>query len=64
MLMLHRAAQAWALLEGRTFCVPGDVKQLWVPACAHRVVVRGRAEKPEAAEQVLAEIAAQVPVPE
>jgi MoxR-like ATPase len=64
MLMLHRAAQAWALLEGRTFCVPGDVKRLWVPACAHRVVVRGGAERPEAAEQVLAEIAAQVPVPE
>src|SRR6185312_14736893 len=64
MLMLHRAAQAWALLEGRNFCVPGDVKQLWGPACAHRVVVRGRTEKPEAAEQVLAEIAAQVPVPE
>ena len=35
---LVRAAQAHALLSGRDFCIPDDVKQLAVPVLAHRVV--------------------------
>jgi MoxR-like ATPase len=35
---LVRAAQAHALLSGRDFCIPDDVKQLAVPVFAHRVV--------------------------
>ena len=38
-LALHRAAQARALLEGREYCVPEDVKRLFVPVCAHRVAL-------------------------
>ncbi|MFB3129645.1 MAG: AAA family ATPase, partial [Lysobacteraceae bacterium] len=38
-LMLYRAAQARAFLEGRDFCVPDDIKQLVIPVFAHRVVV-------------------------
>ncbi|MGH9475766.1 MAG: AAA family ATPase [Terriglobales bacterium] len=66
LLMLHRAAQAWALLEGRSYCVPHDVKRLLSPACAHRLVLRGRSSEGQAenAEQRMAEIAEQVPVPE
>ncbi|MGH9488321.1 MAG: AAA family ATPase [Terriglobales bacterium] len=66
MLMLHRAAQAWALLQGRNFVVPHDVKYLLIPACAHRLVLRGRGAEHAAdtAAQILGEIASQVPVPE
>ncbi len=37
-LGLRRAAQALALIEGRDYCVPDDVKRLAVAALAHRVV--------------------------
>jgi MoxR-like ATPase len=64
--MLHRAAQAWALLEGRTYCVPYDVKRLLVAVCAHRVLALARhgERRFELAEHILEEIAASVPAPE
>ncbi len=39
---LFRAAQALALLEGRTYCLPDDFKRLAIPVFAHRVVVSTR----------------------
>lgn len=38
-LSLRRAAQAFALLHGRTFVVPDDVKHVAAPVLSHRVVV-------------------------
>ena len=40
-LCLYRAAQALALVEGRDFAVPDDVKRLAVPVLSHRVIVKG-----------------------
>jgi len=37
-LALERAARAWALLEGRSYVVPGDIERLFVPVLVHRVV--------------------------
>ncbi|MBE7490623.1 MAG: MoxR family ATPase [Planctomycetes bacterium] len=37
---LLRAAQAHALIEGRDYVVPDDIKALAVPALAHRVIER------------------------
>ncbi len=66
-LMLYRAAQAMAYLDGREFAVPEDFKSLAVPVFAHRVVVNARysstLKKSEQAEQVLREIVDSVPVP-
>jgi MoxR-like ATPase len=66
-LMLYRAAQALAYVEGRTFCTPEDFKPLVVPVFAHRVVVNAlyssTLKKTEQAEQVLKEIVDTVPVP-
>jgi len=66
-LMLYRAAQAMAYVEGRDFTVPEDFKSLAVPVFAHRVVVNARyssmLKKSEQAEQVLREIVESVPVP-
>jgi len=39
---LFRAVQALALLEGREYAIPDDVKRLAVPVFAHRVVVNSR----------------------
>ncbi len=66
-LMLHRAAQARALLEGRDYCIPDDFKQLILPVFAHRVVVNTRyvstAKKTEQAEAILSEIIESTAVP-
>ena len=66
-LMLQRAAQARAFIEGRDFCLPDDFKQLVPPVFAHRVVVNARyattQKKTAAAEAILAEIIESTPVP-
>jgi MoxR-like ATPase len=66
-VMLHRAAQARAFLEGRDYCLPDDFKRLIVPVFAHRVVVSSRyvstRKKSEQAEAVLSEILETTRVP-
>ena len=64
---LYRASQALALVEGRVYVLPDDIKRLTVPVFAHRVVLNQRASlaarSTEAAELVLNEILRQVEVP-
>jgi MoxR-like ATPase len=50
---LQRAAQAWALFEGRDFVLPDDVKLLAVPVLAHRLGMRGRAKASEVLDDVV-----------
>jgi MoxR-like ATPase len=66
-LMLYRAAQSMAYMDGRDFATPEDFKSLAVPVFSHRVVVSGRfsstLKKSEQSEQILREIVETVPVP-
>ncbi len=66
-IMLYRAAQARAVLLGRDYCIPDDIKQLIIPVFAHRVVVNTRyvstLRKSFQAEAVLQEILDTVAVP-
>src|SRR5487761_275155 len=66
-LMLQRAAQARAFVEGRDFCLPDDFKQLVLPVFAHRLVVNARyattQKKTAQAEAILSEILDSTPVP-
>ncbi len=66
-LALLRSAQALALVDGRRYCVPDDIKQLAIPALAHRVILRTRwdaADNPkDDAEAVIREILEAVAVP-
>jgi MoxR-like ATPase len=66
-LMLQRAAQARAFLEGRDYCLPDDFKQLAVAVFSHRVLASSRhaslQKKAETTESVLREIVDSVPVP-
>jgi len=66
-VMLHRAAQARAFLEGRDYCLPDDFKRLVIPVFAHRVVVSSRyvstQKKSEQAESILREIVDTTRVP-
>ncbi len=55
--MLH-AARAYALLEGRGFCLPEDVQAVFVAAAAHRLIpaAASRASRAELATQLLAQV--------
>ena len=68
-LALLRVAQARALLRGRAYVEPDDVKELAVPCLAHRLLLSGRGPAAGegdrlAAERVMREIAESVPAPE
>jgi MoxR-like ATPase len=41
-IALRRAAQARALLDGRDFCIPEDVRDLAIDVLAHRVLLEAR----------------------
>jgi MoxR-like ATPase len=64
---LYRAVQAFALLNGREYVIPDDIKRLAVPVFAHRVVVNTRATLARAtadlADRILQEILTLVDVP-
>src|SRR5262249_45940560 len=63
-LSLMRAAQAYAMLDGRDFVQPDDVKLLAYPTLGHRVIVSpgARVRNIESA-QVIEESIGRVPVP-
>lgn len=64
---LYRAVQALALLEGRDYAIPDDVKRLAAPVFAHRVVINTRTtlvqRRADAGERIIEEILSQVEVP-
>jgi MoxR-like ATPase len=66
-MALHRAARAHALLMGRDFCLPDDVKSLALPALAHRVVPAGtdwnEGNSRQTASRAIKEILAHVEIP-
>jgi len=61
-LALVRCAQARAVLSGRHFLLPDDVKAIAVPALAHRLVLQGGTSR-ERSYAVLADLLGRVPVP-
>lgn len=62
-LSLYRVAQAHALLEGRDYCVPDDVKILAGPVLSHRLIHRlGRSASPNGRDPIQ-EILKSIPVP-
>jgi len=68
-IALLGVAKARALLRGRTYVEPDDVKELCVPALAHRITLQGRGPgggelERLAAERVVRDLVEQVPVPE
>jgi MoxR-like ATPase len=64
---LFRATQALAMVEGRDFVIPDDVKRLVIPVFAHRIAINARASlaqrSAELSERILQEILTLVEVP-
>ena len=64
-LALYRAVQALALLSGRDYVVPDDIKTLVRPVLAHRLLTKGfrPGERSDAADGILGDILGKTPVP-
>src|SRR5262249_2087972 len=66
-LALHRAAQALAFTEDRSYCIADDIKRLVLPVFGHRLAVHSRysnrARHGSDADAVLSEILKSVHVP-
>jgi MoxR-like ATPase len=64
---LYRAAQALALMEGRDYAIPDDIKRLVIPVFAHRIAINARTSlsqrSTELSERILQEIVNLVEVP-
>ena len=68
-LALVRLAQARALLRGRDYVEPDDVKELCVPCLAHRVTLAGRTAAGDdadrlGAERAIRDLVDQIPAPD
>jgi MoxR-like ATPase len=63
-LSLYRASQALALIQGRDFVLPDDVKRLAVPVLAHRLILNTEAYLHNTSkEEIIADILSSLPVP-
>jgi MoxR-like ATPase len=64
-ISLYRAAQASALIDGRMFVVPDDVKRLTIPVLSHRVVTKGyiQGDSRGAAEGIIMQLVDEISVP-
>lgn len=63
-LSLLRMASAWALVEGRTYVTPDDVRELAIPVLAHRLVLEPEAEFDGVTDEaVVGQILVDTPIP-
>lgn len=62
-LALMRASQAKALVEGRQFVTPEDIKEVGVPVIAHRLAVSGMAGSSQVQKEAAASLLSSVALP-
>lgn len=62
-LALLRAVQAYALIQGRDYAVPEDIKMLAVPVLAHRIVLSGGSLDSSEKRKFIEQVAGSVTVP-
>ena len=63
-LMLFRASQACAFMDGRDYVSPDDVQRLAVPVLAHRLILHSKAKYGGVRKETLvSEIVTSIPVP-
>ena len=63
-LALVQLARGVALMHGRDYLVPDDIKQIAVPALAHRVVLRPELwVRQVSSDDIIAEVISSVPIP-
>ncbi|KAI7245682.1 hypothetical protein KC345_g12133 [Hortaea werneckii] len=61
---LLRASQGYALLQGRSYCLPDDIKAVAVPVLAHRLILqRGPGVREGQSAEVVLQVLREVEVP-
>ena len=61
---LYQGSKAYAAMQGRDYVIPEDIKTIWLPVMAHRVVLTSDARfQKETAELILEEILQETEVP-
>jgi len=66
-LFLMKASKAMAIIQGRGYCIPDDIKGMAIPVLAHRVVVHGQfvtyGQQSDDVERIIQDILESVAVP-
>ena len=63
-LSLHKAAKAYAFINGRDYVIPDDVKKMAIPVLSHRIMLSQKGKAAYSTQQnVIASILGTVPVP-
>jgi MoxR-like ATPase len=66
-LFLLKASKARALVQGRNYCIPDDIKEMAIPVLAHRVVLKsgfdGLSRGSDNSERIIRDIVEKIPVP-
>ena len=64
-LALMQASQALALIEGRDYITPDDIKSMVLPVCAHRVITKNHMSNGDllTATRILEELLQKIPSP-
>ncbi len=62
-LAFVNAAQGFAMVQGRDYVVPEDLKAVAGPVLSHRIKLTLREDDPQAAGRVIGELLSRVPVP-
>lgn len=61
---LYQGSKAYAAMQGRDYVIPEDIKTIWIPVMAHRLVLTSEARfQKKTAELVLEEIIQETAVP-
>lgn len=62
---LFKAVKSWAYVNGRTYVIPSDVKEMIVPVWSHRIILKTEGKVNEKnIENLLKELLETVPIPE
>ncbi|NIT13970.1 MAG: AAA domain-containing protein [Candidatus Dadabacteria bacterium] len=62
-IALKLAAQANAVIEGRDYCIPDDVKNMAVAVLAHRVIMKNEVSRISTEEEAIKEVLESIKVP-
>jgi MoxR-like ATPase len=66
-MALYRASQALAFTEGRSYCIPDDLKRLVIPVFSHRILISPKYTSPlqgsEESESIIRSLVDEVEVP-
>jgi len=63
-LALLKLARAWAIIDGRDYVIPDNIKAFAKPVLNHRLILNPELWlRPQAADKILTELIARVPVP-